>query len=294
MGENDLLIILNTKRCHYQCHFCQLPAKSSRKLIGGERINDQVDFVLSELKHSLSIIDRVTLSNEGSVLDSKTLPTEALLTLASVVNELRRVRTLVLETRLEFIDRNVISEIRNRCSRINIDILTGFETSNVEIRDNILGKREPLSLFLKGLDSIAELSATLTAYVLYKPSPYMTDEEAAYDATASIDYLVHECNQRQIPLAVRLNPMYLAEGSKWGVLAKSSKAYRPPRLTDIMRIAEKKAQQGVRIYIGLSTEGLDEPGGNYFAREDYTSKLIKYIKLFNDRKIHSFDWNAIS
>src|SRR4051794_4797506 len=29
-GQNDLLVILNTKRCQYQCHFCRLPAKSSK------------------------------------------------------------------------------------------------------------------------------------------------------------------------------------------------------------------------------------------------------------------------
>jgi radical SAM enzyme (TIGR01210 family) len=116
-GENDLLIILNTKRCQYQCHFCQLPAKSSKFWIPGEDILAQFEYVLNEMKHSLSILDRLTLSNEGSILDTKTLPSETLLTITRCVQELRRVRTLVLETRLEFVNPNVMWQIREAAPR---------------------------------------------------------------------------------------------------------------------------------------------------------------------------------
>src|SRR5437870_4532253 len=53
-GENDLLVIFNTKRCRYQCFFCQLPAKSSRTLISGDELLSQFDYVLDEEKHALS------------------------------------------------------------------------------------------------------------------------------------------------------------------------------------------------------------------------------------------------
>jgi hypothetical protein len=54
-----------------------------------------------------------------------------------------------------------------------------------------------------------------------------------------------------------------------------------------MRVAEKKRQEGVKIYIGMSTEGLDD-GSNYMAREDYTKLLVKPVLLFNSGKINSF------
>ena len=32
LGENDLLVIFNTKRCRYQCAFCRLPAEVDQDL----------------------------------------------------------------------------------------------------------------------------------------------------------------------------------------------------------------------------------------------------------------------
>jgi len=58
-----------------------------------------------------------------------------------------------------------------------------------------------------------------------------------------------------------------------------------------MKLAEIKKQEGIRIYIGLSTERLDN-GNNYQIREDYSSVLIKQVKLFNDEKITQFKWES--
>lgn len=294
MGETDLAVILNTKRCSYQCKFCQLPAKSSRQWIAGDDVVAQFEFVVKEVKHALSILERVSLSNEGSVLDESTLADTALIQIARAVQELRRVRTLVLETRLEYLDVQVIERIKAAAPRPTINILTGFETLDQEIRDKILVKRETMETFLQGLDKVAECGAELGAYVLFKPSQTMTDEEAFREAERSIDFLLEECRRRAVGLSIRLNPMYLAAGSGWGKIAAQTQEYTPPRLTDLMRLAEEKAREGARIYIGLSTEGLDGSGGTYHSREDYYPSLVKPIKMFNDGKISSFDWEAVN
>jgi radical SAM enzyme (TIGR01210 family) len=287
LGDQDLLIIYNTKRCKYRCHFCQLPAKSSPTLIPGNEIVAQFMHVMKELKHSLSVMDRLTFSNEGSVLDPATFPSEAMQEIIEGVNQLRRVRTLVLETRLEFVDTDVLRQIREAAPRLTLNILTGFETHDPYIRDSVLFKREPLDVFEAGLDRVAAAGAQLTTYVLFKPRWDMSDEEAVVEAEVSIDYLVEQTRARGLDLSVRLNPMYAADGSRWTKRAHASPDYRPPRLTDVMRVAEKKRQQGVNIYIGMSTEGLDD-GSNYMAREDYSSALVKPVVLFNSGRINSF------
>lgn len=292
-GDNDLLLILNTKRCAYQCHFCQLPAKSSRTWIPIEEIVEQVRYVFFELKHSLSVLDRVTLSNDGSVLDAKTFPEDALLTIAECINKLRRVRTLVLETRLEFVNQGTLMKIQERAPRVKINILTGFETQDEYIREEILYKREPINAFLSGLDEVAQSGSDLTAYILYKPAQTMTDEEAYDEAEKTFDFLKRECASRNISYSVRLNPMYLARGSKWAEIAMDSPRYKPPCLTDVMKLAEKKAREGVKVYIGMSTEGLDEVEGSYMSREDFSFTLVKAVALFNSGKITQFDWAAL-
>lgn len=287
-GLNDLLIIFNTKRCRYQCYFCQLPAKSSKAFITSEDILLQFDYVIDELKHSLSIIDSLTLSNEGSILDSETFPIETLLMIAKCTNELRRVRKMTIETRLEFINVDVINDIKATAPRASINILTGFETLNSEIRDKTLAKRESVDSFVMGLDKVAESHSSLTSYILYKPSPAFNDEDAFEEATNTFLFLKKQCDLRGIPLSIRINPLYAAKGSKWAMLARNTPSYQPPKLTDIMRLAENIASQNIPTYIGLSTEGLKEGNLSYESREDFSPDLIKKIVLFNNRMIKSF------
>jgi len=172
-------------------------------------------------------------------------------------------------------------------------ILTGFETVSERIREQHLRKRESLAKFLAGLDRVADAGASLTAYVLFKPDPAMTDADAVREASASIRFLAEECAGRRLPLAVRLNPMYVAAGSRWAHAAEGSPSYLPPRLTDVMRVAEEEARQGVPVYIGLSTEGLSGDRGSYTARNDYSPRLIRYVKQFNDGRIARFPWDEI-
>lgn len=281
LGDQDLLIIFNTKRCRYQCHFCDLPRKSSRRYIGTSDILLQFEYVVRELRHSLGVLDRLTLSNEGSVLDATTFAAEALIDIAKCSHELRRVRRLVLETRLEFVHNEVLSAILCSNHRVSIDILTGFETANQRIRDQVLRKRETLGQFEDGLDRVREAGCRLTCYVLFKPDPRMSDVEAQDDAASSIEYLSHQCRERGIPLTIRLNPMYAAEHTPWTRVAHNTPGYLPPRLTDVLDTARKKASEDVRIYIGLSSEGLSQGTDTYMAREDYSHNLLKEVVKWN-------------
>lgn len=293
LGENDLLVILNTKRCRYQCAFCRLPAKSSRAWVADEDVVQQFRFVAGELRHALSVVDRVTLSNEGSVLDDRTLGSAALQEIVAGIGAMRRVRRIEFETRLEFVRPDLLAQLKAVAPRAAIGILTGFETVDQRIRDETLRKQEPLPMVLAGLDAIESAGAALTAYVLFKPDPHMSDQEAYDEAARTIEYLRHQCSLRGIDLTIRLNPMYRALGSRWAREADRAADYAPPKLTDVMRVAEEAAVRGTKIYIGLSAEGLADEGGTYLAREDYSSSLIKHVKGFNDRRSLKFRWDEI-
>jgi hypothetical protein len=294
-GENDLLVILNSKRCRYKCAFCTLPFESSRDWVADRDILQQFRYIVDELKHALSVIERVTLSNEGSVLDAETLGPVALEEIVKAVGRMRRVRRIELETRLEFVQPDRLRRLGALAPRARLGILTGFETRDERIRDRVLKKGEPLKVFCSGLDQVAEAGASLTAYVLFKPDSRMTDEQACEEAAASIRYLDEQCRARGLPLSLRLNPMYSAEGSRWAreAAALPGRGHLPPRLTDVMRVAEKESKPDLPIYIGLSTEGLAGNSGSYTARDDYGPHLIRYVKLFNDGRIDRFPWQEI-
>ena len=285
LGEQDLLIIFKTKRCRYNCNFCSLSTLSSSSWVSESEILSQFEYVIVELKHSLSVLDRITISNNGSVLDGKTMSPATLVKIAKCIKEIRRIHTMVLESRLEFFDNLIMEKIRAVNPRLSINILAGFETLNTFIRDDILDKKESIKTFEKGLDKVAESGVDLTAFVLYKPSHLMSDSDAYLEAEDSIEYLVKNCNERGIDLTIRLNPMFAAKGSKWAKIAFETPGYQPPRLSDVLELAQAKLREGIPVYIGLSTENLDLDKGSYKCREDYSEKLLNRAILFNNNKL---------
>jgi hypothetical protein len=213
--------------------------------------------------------------------------------IVQAIGTMRRVRRIEMETRLEFIEPTVLHQLQAAAPQAKLSILTGFETRDERIRDQVLKKREPLALFSAGLDKIQQGGAALTAYVLFKPDPEMTDQAACEEAAATIAFLSDECGERGIDLTIRLNPMYLAVGSAWARKAQAMASYSPPRLTDVMHVAEEASARGVKVYIGLSAEGLANEDGTYRARDDYSAGLIKWVKEFNDRRRVKFPWDTI-
>ena len=282
LDEQDLAILFNTKRCRYNCHFCALPAKSSLEFISGEHIAEQFLYVLQEVKHALGLVDRLTIANEGSVFDGSTFPFDTLLNIVHTATALPNIRRLVFETRLEFLRDEALESIRQVGVGV-LDILTGFESLDRRIRDEVLVKREPLDVFLTGLDVIARHRASLTTYVLFKPCPDMSDQEATSEARASIEFLRDQCNQRGIPLTIRLNPMYAARGTRWRAVAESTPSYSPPRLTDVLDLAREMQALGTRVYLGLTSEGLSEAPYTYRGRDDFATGLLKLGILNNTR-----------
>jgi len=79
------------------------------------------------------------------------------------------VSRIVLETRIEFVTEDNLSEIQSTSPRRpSLISLTGFETCDPHIRDHVLVKHESLDTFMEHLDIIARRRASLTSYVLFK------------------------------------------------------------------------------------------------------------------------------
>ena len=284
VDEQDLLVIFFSKECRYRCNICAVSSRGSRFEIDGDHLRCQFMQVMREMRNSLHVLESVTLSNEGSILDSETFDSTALDDVVQAVGSLRQVRRLSLETRIEFIDVDRLRELRALSGEARLDMLTGLETLDDRIRNEIIGKLGSLDEFRAGLDRVADADCSLTSYVLFKPDPAMTDEEAYAEAERSIRFLDNECGRRQIPLTIRLNPMYAATGTQWAERAKAC-VYTPPDLGDVLRLAKEERNRGVRIYIGLSTEGLNESGMDYTGRKGYGPRLLISALQFNRGRV---------
>ncbi len=281
-GDVDLLIILNTKRCYYNCSFCDLPAKSSRNTISSKSIIHQMLSVFRLYADSLDVMDRITVSNEGSVFDYNTVDSFVLAALANAITAIPNVGRLVLETRPEFVTSATLDAIQESAPRCIIDILIGFETQDDKLRNVTLGKRQSKESLTVLLDMLATRErVALTSYALVKPGFAQSDAAGIEEAQATIRYLAEQTAIRQIPLSVRLNPMYIPTTTRWGRQAQAN-GYLPPRLSDVFNVALWAERHGIPAYVGLSTEGLANPNQSYRCRDDFGRDLLKRAIFFNN------------
>ena len=138
-----------------------------------------------------------------------------------------------------------------------------------------MGKGQPREALQQCLDVLAAFPKTaVTSYVLVKADPAATDAGAVAEAQATVEYLIEQTRQRGLPLTIRLNPMYIADGTRWSQLAQDAQ-YEPPRLQDIVGLARFTESQGVPAYIGLSTEGLADSANSFRGRADFDRGVLK-------------------
>lgn len=279
-GEQDLLIIFKTPPCQSNCKYCGLSSKESNC---STSLCEQFTYVINEMRHSLSILDRITLSNNGSMLNTNTVSRKELMSILDSIAQIKNISRVVIETDLKFINDATILELKNVLPGIHLNFLTGFETLNEKIMQQSLGKYRNSEEFEKKLSILAKENCELTSYILYKPDQFMDDEMAYQEAIKSIEYLECQCKKRNLPLTIRINPMFAAKGTIWGEIARNSVEYSPPKLSDIFSLA-KEIQKRISVYIGLSLEEKNEPWGSYRVHSDVTKKLILDIIRFNTKE----------
>lgn len=279
-GEQDMLIIFKTPPCNSHCKFCNL---SNREWNEGLDITKQFAFVVEQLKHSLSVLDRVTLSNNGSILDPATVPFTELEKIIQAITQVRNITTIVLETDLKYVNETLLKNLQQIAGKTKLNILTGFETLDERVMLQTLGKCRNQNEFENKLSIIADCKCDFTAHILYKPSQNMNDEEAYIEAKSSALYLIEECKNRNIRLTLRINPMFAAIGTVWAEKALQTPSYSPPKISDVYHLA-LELNKYVTTYIGLSTENKNEEWGSYRIHHDLTQNLLLDIIHFNGRK----------
>jgi len=286
LGEADLAILFNTRRCQHQCSFCALPFKSTKEYIGQTEIEAQFTSVLHQVKDSLGILNRLTIANEGSVFDERTYPQRALINILTAVSNIPNITRVVFESRHEYFSDDVAKEASTVFSG-SLNLLTGFETLNAALRRE-LGKDTSIESFETFLDKIASNNWELTTYVLFKPGTRMSDADAYDEASDTINYLSSQCKRRGVPITIRLNLMYLAQGTQFAKRAHEN-GYVPPSLSDVLRLAVDKRNIGIPVYLGLTSEGLAKPEDTYRSRSDFSQQILRAAILNNQTR--QSDWS---
>jgi len=280
----ELVFALYTRPCRYgRCAFCALPGMS----LGGEAvaardIERQVDFVLSEYTHDqLDAVRKVSVYTASSSLDQECLPTRSLMYLALKVADLPRLAVLSLETRPEYVEDWELKALRSVLGdRVQLEVGIGYETHDPVLRNDVLGKgltAEELRVLMRQL---ADNGATLKAYMMLKPHHTLSEEDGVREALDGLDELAALSQAFSVPVAVHLNPTYIARGCR---LTEELVAhgYQPPELESVIAVTLAARRRGLPIYVGLDDEGMAIEGGTFRSTGLDRERVVAALQSFN-------------
>lgn len=280
LGTCELLVVFYTRRCRYQCTFCTLPSTSAYGDVSLESVRTQLDTALEFAARDLPVVRQVSLGNEGSILDEQTFSREQLNYVLRTCAALPAVEEIVLETRAEFASEPLLDDLVKLLSPKRLTLKIGLESANTRIREGVLRKKMHLEQFEKVVWSLGRRGIGLASYVLVKADPGHSDADGRADAIASCRYLKELCRSSGTRLTLRINAMYSAAGSLWATWAQRQ-GWTPPSVFDLAEVIYNVADEDVRVFAGLSEEGLATPDGHFEARDDFESWALRVLEEYN-------------
>ena len=289
-----LFIVFYTQACRWsRCLGCNLPSKVSQDHVPYKSLMAQIDhiFVDREVRSRASLIRKVIISNNGSVLDEDTFSSTALMYLIAQLNlNFPNLSILSIESRPEYVDPAELEFISRALaegdSPTQLEIAIGFEAFDHRIRNELFDKGLSLEAFEGLVKKVAPYGYHLKCYFMQKPVPGMSDVEAVTDIQNAIDYLSQIVNEHDILINMHLNPTYVATGTALETAFWEGR-YTPPLLEDVAEAAYHARGKPVSIFIGLSDEGLAVQGGSFLLQDNQV--LVDQLELFN----RSHDFNIL-
>ncbi len=120
-----------------------------------------------------------------STMDLAEFPVKVRTYIYKAINELPRLRYVLLETTAELVTSRILDEISHQLDPAKIIIFLGVETSSDFVRRYCMNKSYTWEMTLKALNLIRAYHMKSYAFVLMKP-PSLSEEEAVLDALRSV------------------------------------------------------------------------------------------------------------
>ncbi len=315
----EVFLALYTKQCAWKkCTFCTLGTVSSPEFVEMENVLIQV---VSSFTYVTSvdreIVRRFFLSNNGSIFDESTLTNETLKQICyEIFKTFPNIENIGFETRIEYVNHQNISELqtylfsiveyfkktgsRTTGKNLSLSISIGYETHNSFLRNDILQKgysSDKIDNFYKMCSSFdnEQVQVICDEYVMLKPCPNLSDDEAVEECVQSILYLEEMSKLYSLQMLVRLNPTYVAVNSELE-LAFDKGEFVPPKMINIVQVLQNLHNKiNIPLFIGLNEEGLAvKKEGASFNRNTKTDKLIfKALEQFNRTQNYQALFDAV-
>ncbi|MGH1421723.1 MAG: hypothetical protein ACRBEQ_07885 [Hyphomonas sp.] len=264
-------IVYYTAPCSYKvCLGCALPDLSATAVVSASKIIDQTDYVL---RRALSPSEKssthtLVISNNGSVLDSPTFPVASLLHAMQVaIDQMKALKCISLETRAEFVTHEILEQLLKSIAQserpdVRLEIALGVEVFDDGLRNKSMHKGLSRRKLIELCELLGSLNVGLRAYMMLKPVPGMSDEDAINDIAEALTFFENMAESVGLDCVMHVNPTYAAIGTELET-ALSEGQFSPPRLDKMVERLKALSPQHVELHFGLNDEGLAAPGGSF-------------------------------
>jgi radical SAM enzyme (TIGR01210 family) len=239
------------------CLNCGLASRARfRKPTIGEIVS-QVELALSDNAEFLGNLSYVCIQGDGSFLSPIEVPKEAVYSVARRLRELPSIHTVTMETRLDYIYRDLehILKVRSILApEKRLEIAIGLESSSEFVRN---------VLFHKGISAecsaekifmeLASNDIDILLYVFVKPA-LLTEEESIFDAIRTLFY-VHDMASEapNVSWTASIQPSFIQPDTFLEWRYKKG-LFQPPFLWSIAKILLCGAEGKAKIHLGSTND----------------------------------------
>jgi radical SAM enzyme (TIGR01210 family) len=227
-------VVLVTRGCRwYHASGCSMCGYSNESDDSGEdiRIGRQLEKVRSRYGEQ----PLVKVFTSGSFFDERELEPDERSEVLGTINEMLQGKdgTLLVESRPEFISREVLASIKEALGGSDLMVALGLESSNDKVLKESINKGFTFSDYQEAARTIIASGARLKTYLLLKP-PFLSETEAVTDCIQSIQDIA----DLNIPQIVSINPMNIQNYTLVEHLFRRGE-YRPPWLWSVVEVLKK-------------------------------------------------------
>jgi radical SAM enzyme (TIGR01210 family) len=274
------VIILRTRGCKWAlqsgCSMCGYINEAAQVNVSDEDLLAQLYDAMNKYRNEKII----KIYTSGSFLDSTEISENTQTKILEFVSIAEKV---VIESRPEFIDREILAKLSEKC---NLEIAVGLESSNQLVLEKSINKGFKLEDYVKTAKIINELGIKLKTYILVKP-PFITEKEAIVDAVNSAKFA------SKYSQTISFNPVNIQKNTLVEFLWKR-KEYRSPWLWSIIEVLKESKEATDSLLICSPTGACSLRGAHNCDKCDST--ILRAIKEFsltqNTKVFENLDCNC--
>ena len=187
-----LVIHLRSNGCAWKksggCTMCGFWNETSQ-----QRDTVKADDFISQFQGALGTLNLsqypiLSIYNAGSAFNEEEIPFGALESMFRTISEIPTMRQIILESRIEYVTKDKVRQLKNIINGKDLIIGAGLESSNDTIRELCIHKGLPKKRFEQYIEMSKSLGMNSRIYVLIKP-PFLTEGEAIEDVVGTTKYL---------------------------------------------------------------------------------------------------------